>query len=316
MTRPRAPRARAGYIAATILVASTVMALPAGHSLWSTLHGVDPRFAISGEDGSGVSLLKGRRRDLSGGVTVFVNGLGQSWLPYGGVHSELGALPAMIHPQPRDAAVIGLGSGDTLFSIAGRPELERITSIEIVRPQLDTLRQLRPLYPDRALVAWLGDRRIEHVVDDGRAHIRTQGRLYDIVEADALRPTSAYAGNLYSDAYFRLLRDHLKPGGFAVTWVPTPRVLRTFLRAFPHAIRFGDVLVGSNEPIDIDYAAVRRRLADPAIDAYYSLAGLNIRELVERGLQTAVRFSLSDEERARLTDLNTDLYPRDEFATP
>jgi hypothetical protein len=98
--------------------------------------------------------------------------------------------------------------------------------------------------------------------------------------------------------------------------VPTPRVQRTFLRVFPQAIRFGDVLVGSNEPIDIDYAAVRRRVSEPAIDAYYSLAGLNIRELVERGLQTAVRFSLSDEERARLTDLNTDLYPRDEFATP
>ena len=44
---------------------------------------------------------------------VVVNGVYHSWLPYGGVHSLLGALPAMMHPNPRDVVVIGLGSGDT-----------------------------------------------------------------------------------------------------------------------------------------------------------------------------------------------------------
>ena len=35
---------------------------------------------------------------------VFLNGIGQSWIPYGDIHSVLGALPAFIHPHPREAA--------------------------------------------------------------------------------------------------------------------------------------------------------------------------------------------------------------------
>jgi spermidine synthase len=271
---------------------------------------------LSAEDGSGVAVIKDAGGDFSRGAWFFVNGLGQSKLPYGGIHTDLGALPALLHPAPREAAVIGLGSGDTLFAMAGRRELERITSIEIIRPQIDTLRALALLYPYPALIEWLGDRRIEHVFDDGRAYIRDAGRTFDIVEADALRPTSAYAGNLYSDAYFRLLRDHLKPNGLAVTWVPTDRVQRTFLTVFPHAMRLGDVLMGSNDPIRVDRKAVERRLNGPGLQAYYARAGIDIRQLIESALSSGVSYALSDAERARMTNINTDLHPRDELEIP
>ena len=45
-----------------------------------------------------------------------MNGKGNSWLPFGGVHTVLGALPVMIHPAPRQVAVVGLGSGDTAWA--------------------------------------------------------------------------------------------------------------------------------------------------------------------------------------------------------
>ena len=69
-----------------------------------------------------------------------MNGIGQSWIPYGGIHTVLGALPAFVHPRPETVAVIGLGSGDTVHALAGRRELTRITCLEIIGPQLDTLR--------------------------------------------------------------------------------------------------------------------------------------------------------------------------------
>ena len=312
-TRVRTRVAVALYGAVAVAIAAVAAAVPPGRVLWGTLHGAEPRTVLAAEDGSGVSLLKGTSRDLSGGVVVFVNGLGQSWLPYGGIHSELGALPAMIHPDPRDAAVIGLGSGDTLWAVAGRRELERITSIEIVRPQLQTLRDLLGIYPYPALAAWLDDRRIEQVFDDGRAYVRKRAGAFDILEADALRPTSAYAGNLYSDEYFALLLRHLKPGGLAVTWAPTERVRRTFLRVVPYAVQSGDVMVGSNQPIVIDHAAVQRRIADPAVQAYYAQGGVDIQELMGRRLQGVVAHRLSDAERAAIADVNTDLFPRDEL---
>ena len=301
------------YAAVVAVVAGTVIAFPDGATVWSTLHGTERRSVIAAEDGTGLSLLRGRTRDMSGGVVVFVNGIGQSWLPYGGIHTELGALPALIHPDPRDAAVIGLGSGDTLFAVAGRPGLERITSIEIIRPQLQTLQQLVRFFQYPALLTLLGDRRIDHVFDDGRAYLRDTDRRFDILEADALRPNSAYAGNLYSAEYFRLLRDRLKPNGLAVTWVPTPRVERTFLSVFPHAVRSGDVIMGSSNPIEIDRGAIRRRLDDPEVQAYYANGGINIRDLMNARLGTIRTFALSDAERAQISDINTDLYPRDEF---
>ena len=40
--------------------------------------------------------------------------------------------------------------------------------------------------------------RIEHVTGDGRTYLMRSGRQFDIIEADALRPTSAFSGNVYS----------------------------------------------------------------------------------------------------------------------
>jgi spermidine synthase len=309
---------REGFLARRIApalgacVVVTAAAMPPGTRLWAELHGTTPDRTIVAEDGSGVSLLKAASPSFGGRVTVFVNGVGQSELPYGGIHTQLGALPALIHPMPRSAAVIGLGSGDTLFAVAGRSDLERIVAVEIVRPQIDTLAVLLERRPYTGLQGVLRDPRIEHVFGDGRLILATTGETFDIIEADALRPDSAYAGNLYSDEYFRLVRDHLKPGGLAVTWVPTERVSRTFLRVFEHAADFGPILIGSNAPIRLDRAAIERRLADAAVQQHYGAAGVDIRDLLQ-GLLDDVRLIEPDPGRLAATDINTDTYPRDEF---
>ena len=200
-----------------------------------------PEWLLYGEDASGVTLIKSEAGSFGRRDMVYVNGIGQSWIPYGDVHSVLGALPAFIHPNPKRAAVIGLGSGDTVYSVAGRPELTDITSIEIVRPQIDLLHRWagRTNYP--ALTSLLGDPRITHVQGDGRTHIMRSKERFDIIEADALRPMSAYSGNLYSVGYFTLIRSRLADAGLAVTWAPTSRVRDTFVSVFPHVLVFGQI---------------------------------------------------------------------------
>lgn len=47
-------------------------------------------------------------------------------------------------------------------------------------------------------VPLFSDPRIEHVAGDGRLFLRQAGRRFDIIEADALRPSSAYSASLYS----------------------------------------------------------------------------------------------------------------------
>jgi hypothetical protein len=249
-------------------------------------------------------------------VTVFVNGASQSWIPYGGIHTVLGALPAFVHEQPRSALLIGLGSGDTLFGLAGRRQLERIVSIEIIGSQLLSLRDFTARRPYPGVLALFNDPRIEQVTGDGRLYIRRMKRTYDIIQADALRPMSAYAGNLYSEQFFELLQEHLNPGGLAVSWVPTERVARTFLSVFPYVWRHADIMIGSNAPIVIDRDRVVQRLKVSAVTDYFRMAGVNIEELLYPYLTGAGRTYDPSHDRTGLHDINTDLSPRDEFAIP
>jgi spermidine synthase len=119
---PRRGSGRERMAAATAAVATVVivLAMPGGRTLWARLHAAEPADVIYAEDGSGLSLLRSEEPGFSGTVMVFVNGLSQSRIPFGGVHTALGALPVLLHPAPNDVALIGLGSGDTVFSAAAR----------------------------------------------------------------------------------------------------------------------------------------------------------------------------------------------------
>jgi spermidine synthase len=313
----RTPRRRA-LTAAVPLVAVGGLAFTPDHTtLWARVHGTQPARIVVAEDGAGVSLLK-RSADSAGATTVFVNGIGQSWIPFGGIHSALGALPALLHPAPEEIAIIGLGSGDTLYSAGARRETRRLVCIEIVGAQLETLRAHARSTPYPALRSLLGDPRIEHLTGDGRLHLMTSGRRYDIIEADALRPTSAHSGTLYSEEYFRLLASRLKPGGYAVTWSPTARVHDTFVRVFPHVLTFGVIVIGSKQPIAIQPEAIQQRLNDPAIRAHFREAGIDLALLLRPflGPDAPHAWIGPEHDRSAIRDVNTDVFPRDEFMLP
>jgi hypothetical protein len=155
----------------TVLVLGTVLWMPGSAELWSRLHGTTAERMVFAEDNSGLSVIKAAGDDLAGPTVVLANGVGQSVIPYGDTHTALGALPALVHPDPREVAIIGLGSGDTIHAAGGRPGIERITGIEIIGPQLETLRALAMRNSYGGLNALLGDPRVDHVVGDGRAYL-------------------------------------------------------------------------------------------------------------------------------------------------
>ncbi len=245
------PRSRSRAVWGVGVVALAAGLVPSSSLLWARLHGGAIQLVVSAEDGSGLSVLR-TRRGKAPSTTVFVNGLGQSEIPYGGGHTRLGGLPVLLHPAPRSVLLIGLGSGDTVFAATGRQATEHVDCVEIVEPQLETLRILDRVRHYAGLRSLLADGRVHYTFTDGRAFMARSAARYDVIEADALRPTSAYAGNLYSVEYFELVRSRLAPGGLGVTWAPTPRILATFCSVFPHVLRFDDVLIGSQTRIAFD----------------------------------------------------------------
>jgi hypothetical protein len=98
----------------------------------------------------------------------------------------------------------------------------------------------------------------------------------------------------------------------AATWAPTRRVHDTFVKVFPYVISVPGVLLGSNEPFVTSRADVEARLRDPLVRNHYERAGIDIVSLMQAYLPDIfVRFG-PDFDRSSL-DVNTDLFPRDEF---
>lgn len=311
---PRGTGARIAAAGTLALLVAALLSMPRATKLWARLHGASATDTIVEEDRSGLAALVRRGPD----VIVFANGIGQSSLPFGGfdgIHTILGALPAMVHPAPGSAVVIGLGSGDTLFGVGGRAETRTIDGIEIVAPALEVLRELDRRDGDAGLRALLREPRVRHHFTDGRAFLARSTERYDIIEADALRPNSAYAGNLYSTEYFDLLRERLNPGGIAVSWAASDRVRDTFVAVFPHVVHAPGILLGSESPIPFDAETIRRRLREPFTRDYYARAGIDIAALMEPYLGAREVWH-PESDRSRLGAPNRDLFPMDEFMIP
>jgi predicted membrane-bound spermidine synthase len=297
------------FLLAAALVAGLVLLLPGQERLWRRLHGLSPiEDALVDEDASSVVAVS---REPSARWRLSINGKGNSWLPFGGVHTVLGALPAIIHRAPREVALVGLGSGDTAWAAGCRQETERLTVFEISSPQPRILGRLARMTSLPDLDQLLADPRLRVVVADGRHSLASEETRYDLIEVDALRPQSAGSGNLYSVEFFRVCAQRLAPEGLMCTWSPTPRVYASFCRVFPHVLEAdaGEILVGSLAPIVVDRDGWKTRLEN---GARVYLGEGNAREVKDRLERIRPAFHAA---RAR-SEPNLDLMPRDEFASP
>jgi SAM-dependent methyltransferase len=304
----RARDARSVWLRAGAL-GLVLLALPSNDAFWRRLHGIAASVpkAFIGEDASAVSAMFPGAGDR---WRVTVNGLPHSWLPFEGIHTLLGAMPALIHEAPEEIAVIGLGSGETAWAVACRPETKRVRIFEIAASQPRLLRQVSLVAPFASLLELLSDRRVSVEAADGRQALARDERRYDVIEVDALHLTAAGSGNLYSVEFFELCARRLKPGGLVCSQKPSRRVGLTFAEALPHVLDLGNMVVGSNQPIPVDVAAWQARLRAPGVARRFdaeSLAGISER---------LAGFVPGARNPTARVGFNRDLFPRDEFGTP
>ncbi len=304
LARHAGPRAALPWV---IALALAFLALPGQDALWTRLHGVtdEARPSFIGEDASAVSAVTPGQ---PGHWRVTVNGLPHSWIPFEGLHTLLGAVPAIVHPEPSEVAVIGLGSGETAWAVACRSQTRSVEVFEIAGAQPRLLQALAAATGAPDLQRFLSDPRMRIEVADGRhALLRTEKR-YDLIQVDALYRTSAMSGTLYSVEFFRLCARRLKPGGILCTQAPGRRTALSLAAAVPHGLDLGNIVIGSNDPLPVDLPAWRARLA--AVTDYF---GAEVAEGIRDRL-TEARPLVGNPHSRR--GLNDDLFPRDEFSTP
>jgi spermidine synthase len=109
------------------------------------------------------------------------------------------------------------------------------------------------------------------------------------------------------------LRDRLNPGGIAVTWTPTDRVVASLLKVFPHALVFENLAVGSSTPIAFDRSAILARMQEPFTREYYAAGQIDLQSLLQPYLARDPQIVGPGLDRRALVDLNRDLFPKDEF---
>jgi spermidine synthase len=147
----------------------------------------------------------------------------------------LAHIPLLVHPDPRHAMILGLGSGITAGSAATHA-LERIDVVEIEPAVAHASR-----YFDAVNGEPLKRPAVRLVFADGRNFLATTPVRYDVIVSEPSNPWIAGVASLFSAEFFEIARARLRPGGLMAQWLQgyslTPddfaMIVRTFRSVFP-----------------------------------------------------------------------------------
>jgi spermidine synthase len=194
-------------------------------------------------------------------------------------------LPLLLHPDPRRALFLGVGTGATLAGAGRMPGVD-VRGVELSPEVVDLL----PWFVDASSAP------LPPVTNaDARRFVAADRGAYDVIVADLFHPALDGSGSLYTVEHFRAVRERLAPGGVFCQWLPLYQldlpslkaIVRSFLAAYPDgsawlghlSVRMPMLgLVGTRDrgPLAVD--ALAARLAAPPVATVTAPVGL-VRDL-------------------------------------
>ena len=300
----------------TIIALWCVIAFPNNSPFWAALQGIpaDNYFIVAEDSTSVAAITETENRGI-----LYASGQVQANFPYMHIHGLLGSIPALLHPNPVNIMVIGLGSGGTPHSIGANPATKQIEIVELLGAELTVLKEYANTKIGKPLQNLFSDPRYKIIIGDGRRELSLSKQKFDIIEADAIQPWRSRAGMLYAQEFFKQAQSKLKPGGFFVQWNVGANTRETMLSVFPHvtAIGLGKqqnlwILIGSDRPVQFDRELLLTKLnLPPVIDFIQEKVGIDI-EQVRQDVISAKAYTNSP-AKSTTPKINTDLFPRDEY---
>lgn len=196
-------------------------------------------------------------------------------------------IPLLLHPDPKRALFLGLGTGATLSAAGDHPGLVT-DGVELVPEVVDSF----PLFASSA--PQLGrNPDIDIHVADARRFVQAPGERYDVIVADLYHPSVDGSGALYAREHFAAVRDRLAEGGVFCQWLPLHQldiatlrlIVRTFLDVFPESSAYLAqfsvetpliALIGRQAPKTYPVGWLSRRVGDQGLRT--RLAQLDLRD--------------------------------------
>jgi len=182
----------------------------------------------------------------------------------------LGHLPVLVHPEPKEALLIGLGAGVSAGTIASYPSLEHVTVVELNEEVPEGAARFAEWNFDA-----VNNPKLRIVINDGANYVKATRKQYDIISSDPIHPFILGNGILYSSDHWTICRDRLKDGGVLAQWIPLYQlsaddfacIVRSFMEAFPNATMWycgiDVVLIGAKGEFRIDPDRIGAHMSDP-----------------------------------------------------
>ena len=237
-----------------------------------------------------------------------------------GLLGMMGHLPVILHKNPKNVLVIGLGAGVTAGMVAQHGSVTRIDCVELEQKVVDATEHFKLENRDV-----LNDAKLNLTIDDGRNFLLTTTSRYDVITSDPIHPWVSGAGSLYSIEHFQQCRARLKDGGIIAQWLPLYEmpeqdfrmIIKTFQSVFPHTALWltdsDSILIGTKDELRIDYSSLTRKLRDEKIQKDMRMM------YVDSVFDFLTCFVLGADDLSEYTadaKLNTDDYPILEFSAP
>jgi spermidine synthase len=205
----------------------------------------------------------------SNGLAFLVNGKSDgNAVGDAGTQIMGGLIGALLHPQPRHALVIGLGTGSTAGWLGSVPQMERVDAVEIEPAILEMARRSQDVN-ERVL----DNPKVRIHIDDAREVLLASKDSYDIIFSEPSNPYRAGISSLFTREFYQAVRKRLAPGGLFLQWLQAyevdARTVRsvyaTLAAEFPSVETWqtqgGDlILVGSEAPLRHDLERLRARV--------------------------------------------------------
>jgi spermidine synthase len=231
-----------------------------------------------------------------------------------------GILPLLMHPNPKTAMVVGLGTGTTSGWIADVPSMERVDVVELEPVVVEIAEYYNPVNRNA-----LSNAKHHTSVGDAREVLLTTRETYDVIFSEPSNPYRAGIASLYTRDFYTVAARRLRKNGLFVQWVQMysidtrtmKSIYATITSVFPNVDTWtttaGDiVIVASRDPIVYDANLMRSRLA---AEPYRS--GAHVAWRAESAEGVMAHF-IGSEKLARAgavgAELNTDDRPVIEFS--
>ncbi|HWW87052.1 MAG TPA: fused MFS/spermidine synthase [Vicinamibacterales bacterium] len=143
----------------------------------------------------------------------------------------LGLVPVLLHHDPHEVCIIGLGSGVTLDSALATGTVRHADVVEI-SPEVVAASH----YFDRENQKALDRPEVRLIVGDGRSHLMLTPHRYDVIVSEPSNPWMAGVASLFTREFFEAARARLNPDGLFCQWAHTYDIgnddLRSIVRSF------------------------------------------------------------------------------------